>query len=230
MSKLKIRLFVLAAVAAAALFIRLGVWQLHRLSERRARNALISSRFNAAAVDVHALPRDTAAARFRRARVTGIPDYTHELIFAARSYKGSPGVNILTPIRFPGTDTAIIVNRGWVYTPDGATANLARWHDRDSVFVGYVDEFPSSGGSAFTGRPQILAHLSYSVVAKALPYPVAPLYVVALGDSANAADRVARLALPPLDEGPHFSYALQWFFFAGVALVGAGFVLKGGNR
>ena len=47
-----------------------------------------------------------------------------------------------------------------------------------------------------------------------------------IGDSVMAPDRIARLTLPPLDEGPHFSYAVQWFSFALVALVGAGFVVK----
>src|SRR5207302_9537258 len=34
----------LIALAAAALFVRLGIWQVHRLSQRRARNAVIAAR------------------------------------------------------------------------------------------------------------------------------------------------------------------------------------------
>jgi len=54
-----------------------------------------------------------------------------------------------------------------------------------------------------------------------------------LGDSVMRPDRIARLTVPPLDEGPHLSYAIQWFAFATVALVGAGFVIRqarGANR
>jgi surfeit locus 1 family protein len=220
-------LFVTFAVLSAALFARLGVWQLHRRQERRARNALIISRLDSTEIDVTAVPGDTALARFRRVRVTGVPDYEHELIFAARSYKGSPGINLLTPVRYPGRDTAVIVDRGWVYAPDGATVDLAKWRDRDSVFTGYVEELPSSGGATYTGKPHIIARLSLDVIRKALPYPVAPVYVVVLGDSAMAADRVARLSVPPLDDGPHMGYALQWFAFALIALAGAGFVIVG---
>jgi surfeit locus 1 family protein len=64
-------------------------------------------------------------------------------------------------------------------------------------------------------------------VRKALPYPVAPVYVVVLGDSTKPADRIVRLSVPPLDDGPHMGYALQWFAFAAIALVGAGYVLSG---
>jgi surfeit locus 1 family protein len=220
-------LFVAFALVGAAVFVRLGIWQLHRRTERRARNALITARLRSPEVDVNSVPRDTAEARFRRVRVAGTPDYDNELIYAARSYKGSPGVNLLTPVRFAGRDTAVIVDRGWVYAPDGATVDLAKWHDRDSTFTGYVEELPSSGGSTYAGRPRIIARMSLDVIRRALPYPVAPVYVVVLGDSAVAADRVARLSVPPLDDGPHMGYALQWFAFATIAVVGAGFVLSG---
>jgi surfeit locus 1 family protein len=223
---IRTRVFLGVAVAAAAVCIRLGFWQLHRRTERQARNALIVSRLDSAAVDVAALPHDTALARFRRARVTGVPDYEHELIFAARSYRGSPGVNFLTPVRIPGRDTAVIVNRGWVYSPDGSTVDETKWRDTSSTFTGYAEELPSVAGSSYASRPRVIARLSYAAVAKALPYPVAPFYLVALGDSVIAPDRLARLTVPPLDEGPHLNYAIQWFAFALIALVGAGVVVK----
>ncbi len=226
----RIGLFVALALVAATIFIRLGFWQLHRLAERRASNALIAGRLDSAIADISALPHDTALARFRRVRVTGIPDYAHELIFAARSYMGSPGVNLLTPVRIPGRDTAVIVNRGWVYAPDGATIDADKWRDRDSTFTGYAEEFPSTAGGTYVGKPTVLTRLSYAVVARALPYPVAPVYVVELGDSAVEVNRVARLGIPPLDEGPHVNYAIQWFAFAAVSLAGAAVVVKQSRR
>ena len=72
----------------------------------------------------------------------------------------------------------------------------------------------------------MLARLGTDAAARAVPYPLALFYVVALGDSAGAADRPARLTVPPLDEGPHASYAIQWFSFAAIALAGAAFVIK----
>lgn len=226
MTSWKLRFFVFAALIAAAVFVRLGIWQLSRREERRARNALVSARLDSAAVDVAALPKDTARARFRRVRVTGSPDYDRELIYAARTHRGSPGVNLLTPVKLPGSDTAILLDRGWVYSGDGATVDERRWRDSDSTFVGYVEELPSIGGAAYTNRPNVIARLSYDVVAKVLPYPVLPIYVIVLSDSADAADRISRLSAPPLDAGPHLSYAIQWFAFAAVALVGAGIVIK----
>ena len=226
MNRWKLRLFVALAVISAAVFVRLGFWQLSRREERRTRNALVAARLDSIPVSVASLPRDTALARFRRVRVTGVPDYEHELVWAARTHKGSPGVNVLTPVRLPGSDTAILLNRGWVYSGDGATVDLAKWRDRDSTFIGYIEELPSVAGASYTNRPSVIARLSHDVVAKALPYPVAPVYVIVLSDSVIAADRIARLSAPPLDEGPHLSYAFQWFAFATVALVGVAIVLR----
>ncbi len=230
MKRVRLVVFLAFAFIATAIFVRLGVWQLHRLHERRARNALVTSRLDSATVDFSGLPRDSTLARFRRVRVTGVPDYDDELIYAARNYNGSPGVNLLTPVRIPGRDTAVLVNRGWVYSPDGATLDLARWHDRDSTFTGFAEEFPSVQGRTYSTRPRVIGRLSYDVVAHALPYPVAPIYIVMLGDSTVAPDRVARLSVPPLDEGPHLSYAIQWFAFAIIALVGAGIAVKQSRR
>jgi surfeit locus 1 family protein len=116
--KLKDIIFLLVAGVFAAVFIRLGVWQLSRLAERRALNAELKTRAATAPVDVRALSADTGEAHFRRVRISGTYDFAHEIIITNRSRNGSPGINILTPLRLAGTDTAVLVNRGWVYSPD----------------------------------------------------------------------------------------------------------------
>jgi surfeit locus 1 family protein len=213
------------AVVLAAICVRLGFWQISRLHQRRAYNAMVRSRLDSAEVDVGALPGDSTA-RFRRVRLSGSPDYEHELIWADRIHDGSPGVNFLTPYRIAGRDSAVLVDRGWVYAPDGATVDQARWRDTMTALTGFAELFPNAKGASFTSRPRVISRLSYDVVAKALPYPVAHRYVAMIGDSVMAPDRIARMTLPPLDEGPHFSYAIQWFSFALVALIGAGYVVS----
>ena len=132
-------------------------------------------RLQAPDADVAALTGDSASMRFRRAHVTGTPDYDHELVYAARSYRGSPGVNILTPIHVAGRDTAVLVDRGWVYAPDGETVDLAKWHDRDSVFSGYVEEFPSvTGGDVGGSSERDHAAIGYAAVRRRCRFPSRP--------------------------------------------------------
>ena len=233
MTRWKLRFFVALAILAAALFVRLGIWQLSRLGERRARNRLIVARLQAAPVDVSALPKDTAQAHYRRVRVSGERDYDHELVYAARTHQGAPGVDLLTPVRIAGSDTAVLVNRGWVYSPDGATVDRNRLRDPDTAtFEGYVEEFPPGPGGSFSKDPRTIARLSHDIAAKALPYPIAPFYVVladggfVVTDPASKTRQPTRIGAPDLNEGSHQSYALQWFSFALIALIGAGVVIK----
>ncbi|HEY4131840.1 MAG TPA: SURF1 family protein [Gemmatimonadaceae bacterium] len=226
MTGLRLRLFVIAAVVAIAIFVRLGIWQLHRRDQRRNYNALVVARLKSPEVDFRDLPRDSSQAHLRRVRVTGTPDYDHELLWAARTLNGSPGVNFLTPVRVPGSDTAVLVNRGWVYSPDGSTVDENKWRERDTTFSGYAEPIPAIGGVPYSTRPRTMARFGYDAIRKALPYPVSPISIVMTGDSTSAADRVARLTTPPLDEGPHLNYAIQWFGFALVTLIGVGYIIK----
>jgi surfeit locus 1 family protein len=217
--------FVVLAAVAAAVCVRLGIWQLDRLAERRALNAAVAGRMRAAPVAPGELPADTAARHYRRVRLAGVPDYAREVVLANRSRDGSPGVHLLTPVRVAGSDTAVLVNRGWVYSPNGADVDLARWRDADTLAVdGYV-ELPSRrpGAPRLPSNPSAYRWLDPGALAAQVGYPVTPYYVVmapAAGETPKP-DRPARLGPPALDEGPHKSYAVQWFSFAAVAVVGA---------
>lgn len=206
--------------------MRLGFWQLSRLAERKASNALIASRLDTPPVLPAGLPADTAQARYRRVLLSGTFDYEHEMVLAGRTRAGSPGINFLTPLLLPGRDTAIIVNRGWVYAPDAMTVELARWRESDPTALdGLANTFHDAitGEAAMADHPGTFRFLDHAAIAAALPYPVADYYVVAITPPAGSPDSVpVRLDPPPLDEGPHLSYALQWFSFALIALGGAG--------
>lgn len=224
---LRTTIFCLLAAIAAALFIRLGFWQITRLHERRAHNVVVAARQRSAPAPLAELPRDTAAAHYRPASVTGRFDYDRELVLTNRTRRGSPGVDLLTPVRLPGSDTAVIVDRGWVYAPDGSTVDRGRWREGDSAHVaGYVELYtPEDGGTTLAKDPRIVRHASRRQIAARLPYPVAPFLVVLAGDTGTAG-HPARRELPVLDDGPHVSYAVQWFCFAAIALGGAAAVIR----
>jgi surfeit locus 1 family protein len=226
MNRRVVTLLAISFVTAAGC-ARLGVWQLSRLAERRARNAAVAARLQEAPTAPGALPRDTAAQRYRRVALAGRADYAHELVLVNRSRDGSPGLHIVTPVRVAGRDTAVLVNRGWVYSANGTDVDLARWREGDSVTVdGYV-EIPSRvrGPARIGARRAVPAYrwLDPADVARTVGYPVTPYYVVWAappGEEQPPPDRPVRVPPPALDEGSHFSYAVQWFSFATVAVVG----------
>ena len=62
-------------------------------------------------------------------------------------------MNFLTPLRVPGRDTAVLVNRGGVDAPDGQTVEGPRWRERDTVTVrGFIETF-TQGGTGPVGSP-----------------------------------------------------------------------------
>jgi surfeit locus 1 family protein len=219
-------IFLLMAVVIGLGCMRLGFWQVSRLAERKASNALVASRLDAPPVAPDQLPADTSEARYRRVLVSGTFDYEHELVLGGRTRNGSPGINFLTPLRLPGRDTAIIVNRGWVYAPDAMSVELARWREPDPTELeGFSNTFhdATTGEAAMADHPGTFRYLDHAAIAAALPYPVADYYVVASTPPVGSIDSVpVRLPPPPLDEGPHLSYALQWFSFALISFGGAG--------
>ena len=200
----------LAAVVVAAVCVRLGLWQLDRREQRQARNATIALAFRESPVPAEIAARDSVK-RFRRVSVTGRWDYAREVTVSGRTRNGSPGVHVLTPTILEDS-TEIVVNRGWVYSPDARSIELPKWNEgSEANLVGYVDEPPPS-----------------------LRDSSASMYVVALADSGATAeppDRPARLNAPAFaDEGPHLNYAVQWFSFAAIALIGTPLVVRQQRR
>src|SRR5260221_107512 len=72
-------------------------------------------------------------------------------------------------------------------------------------------------------NPRVIRRVTRAELGARLPYPVAPYFLIAVGDTADLS-HPARRELPALDEGPHREYAIQWFIFAAIAVVGAGIV------
>jgi surfeit locus 1 family protein len=256
----RIRLVVLAvlAIAIAAVCIRLGFWQLDRLDQRRAENARVIAGLRAEPVELTETPIDSTASRAKRIRLRGTYDFENEVVVINRSRDGAPGVNILTPVRMPGRDTAVVVNRGWVYSADGATIDLTQWREpaeaQGTAYLSWLASTTTSAAdsTAVAARsPGSLAdrrrvsRAEREAIAAMIPYPIAPYQLILLDDAAaldpsssggatagplgtETIDRTRPIRIPPpaLDEGPHRSYAIQWFAFAAIALIGTGSVAR----
>jgi surfeit locus 1 family protein len=222
--------FIVFALVVSLGCLRLGVWQLSRLGDRRARNSAIAARIARPIASVTDLARDTGSLRYRPVRIAGRFDYANELMLAGRSRGGSPGAYLLTPLLMADSTTATLVVRGWVYAPDAKTVHLEQWHEGDSVIIrGFADEFVSATGPVTVpDAPRSLRVADVDSLRARLPYPITSILVVQTSDSMERADHPARLVLPLLDDGPHKTYALQWFVFALVAWVGVGAVVWNG--
>ncbi len=218
----KVLIGLLIPLACAVLFVRLGFWQLSRHRERAGYNARVQARLAADAVPLASLPSDTALVRGQRVSVAGRFRYDLEQVLAGRVSEGAPGVHLLTPLERPGTDTLVIIVRGWVYSPDAAEVDRSRWRERDTVTLdGYAIPLPAEGSPPPTDTLKPLRGVSVATLAARTGHPIARALVVMTSDSSRLTGAVPRrLGAPSLVAGNHRSYAIQWFAFAAIAVFG----------
>ena len=219
--------FAIFAVAVSLGCVRLGFWQLARLGERQARNAGVLARLEQEPARLEALLGDTGV-RFRRAWVHGRYDFDHELAWATRSRNGSPGVHLLTPLRFGGGDSAVLVDRGWIYFPTACAWIFARREATRRWWMGSSSEYTRRGRRLdFQCRAQVrrLALIRSPRGCRIRWFPWCSCSEWTREAAAAAREIPVRAEPPPLDEGSHRNYAIQWFAFALVGLIGTAFVV-----
>ncbi len=217
----------LIVIVIAFGFIRLGMWQLQRLGERRAQNAVIASRTVQPALSITGAAVDVAAQEYRRVRVRGTFDYANEIVLRTQSRNGVAGVEIITPLRIAGSDQHVLVNRGWVpllqydaralqqYAVPGEVEieGILRKPQPRTTAIGPIDRQPSSG------RLETWFRVDVARIAEQVPYPLLPFFIEQLPvpDAPALPDPQPDIQLA---EGSHLSYAIQWFSFAGTGLAG----------
>lgn len=223
-------------LALGAVFIRLGVWQLDRLEERQLTNAIGETRLEAEPVELSILLGETAdldSLQYRRVTIEGEYDPSEEVLIRSQVELGQAGFHVITPlVRDYGS--AVLVNRGWVpITMDTPPVDAAPVSGRQTVegWVHLTQTRPPLGREEPPGDLDVLNRVDIARIGRQVTHELAPIYVVAMGEKS---DELPIRVDPPdfTDEGPHLAYAIQWFGFAAVGLIGFFFLLrrKGGQR
>ncbi|MEK9164479.1 MAG: SURF1 family protein [Chloroflexota bacterium] len=229
--KLRPLLLTLFVAIAASIMIGLGLWQLSRLQERRARNAEIVGRMNQPPITVTGAPLDATALEYRRVAVTGTFDFSQEVILRNKSKNESPGVHLLTPLKIDGSEDAVLIDRGWIpytasdpqlrtayATPTGVVTVSGLLRASQPRLSPLLPADPALG----PGLPRLDSWFWTDVdqIQKQIPYPLLPFFVE---QSAGPDPTALPLAGSEIDlsNGPHLSYAIQWFSFATILVVGS---------
>lgn len=208
----------------------LGTWQFDRRAEARAEIDRIDTNYDAPAVPLASLLPDRAAFdedTLKWSTVEAHGTYVGEPMLA-RNRPGPTGVgsNLVQALRL--TDgTVFFVDRGWVpiagtdeipstlpEAPSGEVTVLARLRASE----------PEVAGRSASGRtvPSInLPHLAKEMTGEAYTGAYGQLISeTPSGETGVLAQR------PERDEGPHLSYALQWYVFILIAVLGVGYAAR----
>jgi len=209
------------ALAMVVLMVYLGFWQLSRLDERKDRNAEVRIAMAAEAEPIESLlgtePLDHTATI-----VAGEYLDEHSFLVANRSFESQAGLWLATPMRLED-GRVVVVSRGWVPrlwtsgddlrvidTPTGRIEVLGRV--QESVAGGRI-----GGGSTYE-LPDI-SRMDLPKVEEMLELDVEDRWVQLVRQAPPLGDLPVPVPRPSLDEGPHLSYAFQWFFFSFATVV-----------
>jgi len=212
-------LFSSLVVIAVATCVRLGLWQWGRHVARSAANGIAAI---AREVEPRVYPGGEALAPEIPVVATGRFDFDHEFVLRGRSYNGAPGVEIATPFRMAGTDTAIIVVRGFVPSNDAMSVDRSELREEgERTIRGITFPLPPNGVPVIRNNDTTYDRIpgGWIQVSGQFPYPVYP-YALWQEKESGMAGFPIRVGAPELSTGPHLSYAIQWFAFAVIFAVG----------
>jgi len=229
----KFVLFTLLMAGLVVLMVNLAFWQLRRLHERRDSNAQITEHVHEGpiALPLVVTPATTDAGvqdeEWRTVTATGTYLPADEVLIRNRSQDSNDGYHVVTPFRTT-SGTTVLVNRGWIpleqqsdttptppAPPTGSVTITGRLRAGQHKGRYFSPTDPPSG------RLKQLYRVDIARIGRQVSYPLLPAYLELESTTpAPAGPEPALIALPELDEGPHLSYAVQWFFFSCCAIAG----------
>jgi surfeit locus 1 family protein len=225
--------FLLLGLMLTAVFIRLGIWQLERHNQRLEANALLDSRRQAQTLDLNGdLPQATALA-YRRAKAQGTFDMGRQILVKNRTLDGQPGYHLVTPLQLTGSDQSILVDRGWIPFEMARSLDEYALEGEVSVFGLLRPSIPEPGLSLLADPTPLPGEsleqwrvVNIERIQEQIPYELLPVFMEIEPD--DAGDLRPPIPDPDLElgAGPHLGYAVQWFAFALISVIGLGLWIR----
>jgi surfeit locus 1 family protein len=215
---------------AAAVCVRLGFWQVSRLHQRQTVRAMVEARQRRPVFEVTGRTAFRAimlegedAMAYRPAAAQGVFDFSRQVVVVARTVDDIPAVYVVTPLRL-AEGPAILVERGWVPSPDAYSVPLDSLPEPDSARVAglllritAIRDFTVPDST----WPLRVPSADPEKLAGRYPYRLLPWVLRRSGADSPVPPALRPIPIPVIDNGPHLSYAIQWFAFATIALVGS---------
>lgn len=219
------------------LCVRLGIWQLDRLDQRRTFNAHMEAMWASPSLE---LPGDQSEAlatmEYRSICAVGEYDYTGQIALRNQYWEDRYGYHLITPLIFEDGQ-AVMVDRGWIPAEGNETRGDWRKYDEASSaevcgIVRLGREAPDVGGRPDpTASPNseplsIWNNVNLVRLDKQVSASLLPVYIQVDPRDGDEAPPIPYQPEVEISEGPHLGYAGQWFTFASILFFGYPFWLR----
>jgi len=211
--------FVWLTAVFMILFIRLGLWQLHRAQEKEWLLQKFAERAQHKPLSGNELSNlSWSNSLYYQVQLIGKYDNFHTFYLDNKTFQGQAGYEIFTPFKAEGFATPILVDRGWL--PAGASRAALPKVSAESMAMASGTLTPAPHffalGSVFDGTtpswPLRIEFMDLQILSKLLGYSLFP-YILSL-DSATTAGLTRTWQIVIMPPEKHRGYALQWFAFA----------------
>jgi cytochrome oxidase assembly protein ShyY1 len=205
----------------------LGQWQFHRLDDRKDRNEVVRAnedRDPAPVGDVLAPGRPVVEDdEWRQVTATGTYAADETVIVRYRTRDGASGIEVVVPL-VTTEGATLLVDRGWMAADnEGAgPADVPAPPTGEVTVEGWVRT--DADGDSTKVADHSTRSISSERIGEAIGQEVYGGFVMLDTEDGQPATGLEPAELPELDNGPHFFYGLQWWFFGLLALFGFGYL------
>ncbi|MDQ6646680.1 MAG: SURF1 family protein [Pseudomonadota bacterium] len=217
----------LLTVAGALLFVRLGVWQLHRADFKDALLRRYAASVSAPVRDFATVATKPPADAFPRVQVRGHYLVDRVYLLDNPKHDGRGGVEVYAPFAAQNQSRLLLVDMGFL--PGDGTRKTPRVPVLPTAEVAlkglYVPPPPvgfEMGGDALRRQkqwPKDSIFIDPAEISRDLGHPLLPRVLALDADPASIYVREHPLDLATMTPARHRAYAFQWFSFAVAAVV-----------
>jgi surfeit locus 1 family protein len=208
------------ALGLVLLCIWAANWQYTRGVDRHARNNVIEERIARSPIELSARDADPVNNEWQSVSVNGRFDSNQQILLRNRYSEGKYGYEVLT-LFTSNSGEKFWVDRGWVQA--GATATtppeVTKVPETDVSITGRFRLDSSLPRGSFFALPGDGQGLVSELNAQS-QLDTEKFYIDLLSGSDPSLTPSVPAQLPPLSDGPHMAYALQWLFFGGLIVYG----------
>ena len=208
------------ALGLVLLCIWAANWQYTRGVDRHARNNVIEERIARSPIELSARDADPVNNEWQSVSANGRFDSNQQILLRNRYSEGKYGYEVLT-LFTSNSGEKFWVDRGWVQA--GATATtppeVTKVPEVDVSITGRFRLDSSLPRGSFFALPGDGQGFVSELNAQS-QLDTEKFYIDLLSGSDPSLTPAVPAQLPPLSDGPHMAYALQWLFFGGLIVYG----------